>query len=86
MAWAYVVSPGLPHGDGRVDAADASMAGMMRPGLADWDSSDAVFMFAMWAVMMVAMMTPSVAPMVLVHARVLARRWRRKSPLRPPAG
>jgi predicted metal-binding membrane protein len=27
-------------------------------------------MFAMWAVMMVGMMTPSAAPMILIHARV----------------
>jgi predicted metal-binding membrane protein len=43
---------------------------MMAPNLRAWSAADALFMFAMWAVMMTAMMTPSVAPMVLVHARV----------------
>jgi predicted metal-binding membrane protein len=37
-------------------------------------------MFAMWAVMMVAMMTPSVAPMVLVHARVARQALEREKP------
>jgi predicted metal-binding membrane protein len=43
---------------------------MMRPALRPWGIADFAFMFGMWAVMMVGMMTPSVAPMVLIHARV----------------
>ena len=78
LAWAYVVRLATHrHMAGDEAATDASMAGMMRPGLAAWSGGDALFMFAMWAVMMVAMMTPSVAPMVLVHARV-ARQARRE--------
>src|SRR3954447_23927829 len=80
MAWAYVFSLALHMGMADVDVADASMAGMMRPALANWGSSDAVFMFAMWAVMMVAMMTPSVAPMVLVHARVARQALEKEKP------
>jgi len=80
MAWAYVVSLALHMGMADVDVADASMAGMMRPALANWGGSDAVFMFAMWAVMMVAMMTPSVAPMVLVHARVARQALEKEKP------
>jgi predicted metal-binding membrane protein len=46
------------------------MAGMIRPGLAAWSGGDALFMFTMWAAMIIAMTIPSVAPMMLVHARV----------------
>ena len=35
-----------------------------------WSSGDLLLMFAMWAVMMIGMMTPSVAPVVLLYARV----------------
>jgi len=56
-------------------AADA-MAGMdmdamgsaAAPAFRVWGPADFVFMFAMWAVMMTGMMTPSVAPMVLLYA------------------
>jgi predicted metal-binding membrane protein len=80
LAWAYTVR--LAHHMDMVgaDAADASMAGMMRPRLADWSGGDALFIFAMWAVMMVAMMTPSAAPMVLVHARVARQALERSKP------
>jgi predicted metal-binding membrane protein len=81
LAWAYVVRlAGHMHMAAGGDAtADASMA-MMRPNLAAWSGGDAVFMFAMWAVMMTAMMTPSVAPMILVHARVARQAHERKKP------
>ncbi len=49
------------------------MSGMMGPGFVPWSASHFLFMFGMWAVMMIGMMTPSVAPMVLLHA-ALARR------------
>ena len=32
--------------------------------------ADFAFIFAMWAIMMIGMMTPSVAPMILLYARV----------------
>ena len=37
------------------------------------------FVFAMWAVMMVGMMTPSATPMILIYARVGRRRRNRES-------
>jgi predicted metal-binding membrane protein len=49
-----------------------NMPGMtdeMSPGFAAWDFSHALVMFAMWAIMMVGMMMPSVAPVVLLYAR-----------------
>jgi predicted metal-binding membrane protein len=44
--------------------------GLMMPVSAPWQPVEFVFVFAMWAVMMVGMMTPSVAPMILIYARV----------------
>jgi len=35
-----------------------------------WQAMEFASVFAMWAVMMVAMMTPSAAPMFLIYARV----------------
>ena len=40
------------------------------PAFRVWAPADFAFMFAMWSVMMVGMMTPSVAPMVLLYAAV----------------
>src|SRR4051794_10634129 len=38
-----------------------------------WTANTAVLMFLMWAIMMVAMMLPSAAPMVLTYAAVVGR-------------
>jgi len=40
---------------------------------ADWTFHYAIIMFVMWWVMMLAMMLPSAAPMILLHARVTRR-------------
>ncbi|MGH9518373.1 MAG: DUF2182 domain-containing protein [Terriglobales bacterium] len=75
LAWIYVVR--LAAG---MDMGGMTMAGMrmrstglrmvMAPTLTPWTGADLLLMFAMWAVMMVGMMTPSAAPMVLLYARV----------------
>ena len=54
---------------------DMSMPGKdmgtaMAPGFGAWTPANFAFVFAMWAVMMVGMMTPSVTPMVLLYALV----------------
>jgi predicted metal-binding membrane protein len=46
------------------------MSGMMSPHFIPWTAAHFAFMFAMWLVMMVGMMTPSVAPMVLLYVAV----------------
>jgi predicted metal-binding membrane protein len=45
------------------------MAGVGQ-GAPGWSAGDLAMLFAMWSVMMVGMMTPSVAPMILLYARV----------------
>lgn len=66
LAWAYLLSlsrAGMPK---MAMPAMAAMAPVLEP----WSARELFLAFAMWAVMMVGMMTPSVAPMVLLYARV----------------
>ena len=66
LAWAYTVYLGVQH---------QSMVGTMAmPMIMQWSSTDAIFMFFMWAVMMFAMMLPSVTPTVLIFGRVRQKR------------
>jgi predicted metal-binding membrane protein len=62
LAWLYM----LPGG-----GMDWAMTLMPRGHPADWSPSYAALTFLMWAVMMAAMMLPSAAPMLLLHARVV---------------
>jgi predicted metal-binding membrane protein len=51
-------------------ATGSDMSGMMSPGFMPWSASHFAFMSAMWVVMMVGMMTPSVAPTILLYAAI----------------
>jgi predicted metal-binding membrane protein len=78
LAWAYLIQ--LDH---RMSSA-VDRDPMMRMGMAmatAWSARDLFFTFAMWAVMMVGMMTPSAAPMLLLFAAGHARRAKRGVPL-----
>lgn len=46
------------------------MGAAMAPGFSPWTPAHACFVFAMWALMMIGMMTPSATPMVLLYAQV----------------
>lgn len=69
----------------------AGMDAPMTEGLSEmaqlqpWTLTDAVLMFLMWAVMMVAMMVPSATPTILLYARVCRKRGIGGSAL-PPTG
>ncbi|TGW05413.1 DUF2182 domain-containing protein, partial [Mesorhizobium sp. M2D.F.Ca.ET.145.01.1.1] len=78
---ADMAMPGVPVADGAtggmagMDMSNTDIGGMdmgaaVAPGFRTWASADFVFIFTMWAVMMVGMMTPSVAPMLLLYAGV----------------
>jgi predicted metal-binding membrane protein len=74
LAWAYVI---WLAADMKMDGADMNGMrmipagkGLMAPATAPWTAVEFVFVFVMWAVMMVGMMAPSAAPMVLMYARV----------------
>jgi predicted metal-binding membrane protein len=53
------------------------------PAFRSWNIADFGFVFIMWAVMMVGMMTPSVAPMVLLYATVGRKAAANGRPLAP---
>ncbi len=64
VSWLYILAgAGMEMGTGQ------EMAGMMTAPAA-WSAGYALLMFVMWWVMMVAMMLPSAAPMILLHATV----------------
>jgi predicted metal-binding membrane protein len=66
LAWAYTLHLAGQH---------ASMAGAMTmPAMMQWSPTDIVFMLVMWAVMMFAMMLPSVTPTVMIFGRVREKR------------
>src|SRR5688572_22535540 len=65
-------------------ATGFDMSGMMSPDFTPWSAWHFAFMFAMWAVMMIGMMTPSVTPMVLLYAQVARQGAARGHEFAPP--
>lgn len=87
LAWAYVIwlaatmapapaSTGMPG----MEMPGMDMGGALAPALRGWSVGDFAFMFAMWSIMMVGMMLPSVAPMLLVYAGVARQAGSRGKP------
>ena len=75
LAWGYTIYLGVQ---------DASMAGAMAmPRMNQWSATDFVFMLVMWAVMMFAMMLPSVTPTVMIFGRVREKRALAGRPFAP---
>ncbi|GGG33457.1 hypothetical protein GCM10010964_21690 [Caldovatus sediminis] len=66
LAWAYLLL-------GAGMDMDAAMAGAAMAMPMPWSAGQAVLMALMWVLMMVAMMLPSAAPVVLLHATVSRR-------------
>jgi predicted metal-binding membrane protein len=52
----------------------------MSPGFTGWSAAQFLTLLLMWSVMMVGMMTPSVAPMILIYARVARQASTRGTP------
>ena len=77
LAWAYqlYMGWGMKHGS-RVIAA-------LMPRMQAWTAWDVFLLFAMWVIMMAAMMLPSVAPAVLAFAEVNRRHREQRSPFVP---
>ena len=78
LAWLYLVwmanaMPGM--------AGMSEMAHMAMPTIEPWSAGDWLAMFLMWAIMMVAMMLPSAAPMILLYDRVRERQEARGASL-----
>jgi predicted metal-binding membrane protein len=74
LAWAYVRWLAVDMEMGGMDMSGFRMIpagmGLMMPATAPWSALEFAFVFVMWAVMMIGMMTPSAAPMILLYARV----------------
>ena len=68
IAWGYMVY--VSQSSAEMDMSIGMTMGNVRP----WSGVDFSLMFVMWAVMMVAMMVPSAAPMILLFATVNRRR------------
>ena len=68
LAWADLVWLANDMWMGGMDMTGFRMIpagqGLMMPATAPWQPIEYLYMFAMWAVMMIGMMTPSVAPMI----------------------
>jgi predicted metal-binding membrane protein len=84
LAWSYLL---WLSADMKMDGMDMdgyrmipSGMRLMMPADAPWRAMEFVFVFAMWTVMMVGMMTPWAAPMILMYARV-GRQTEAQAPL-----
>ena len=77
LSWAYVSS--LASGMQNM----AMGMEMAMPRVQPWGVTAFAITFAMWAVMMFAMMTPSAAPMILIFAGVNRRRREQRVPYAP---
>jgi len=78
LSWAYVASLASDMQTMGM-ATEAAMPRMHEA----WGVSEFVLTFVMWAVMMVAMMTPSAAPMILMFAGINRRRQKQQVPYVP---
>ncbi len=74
LAWADLVWLARDMAMGGMDMtgfrAIPAGQGLMMPAKAPWLPIEFAYVFAMWVAMMIGMMTPSVAPMILIYARV----------------
>jgi predicted metal-binding membrane protein len=84
LAWAYVIhlsfrmTGAAMNGSSGVDMPPAQMT---MPNGQAWQVEDIIFTLCMWAVMMVAMMTPSATPMILTFASVNRHRSVNETPI-----
>ena len=76
IAWGYTIYVAQSN----ADMGTSMGMGMAMGNVRSWSGADFSLMFEMWAVMMVAMMVPSAAPMVLLFATVNRRRREQSRP------
>jgi predicted metal-binding membrane protein len=74
LAWSYLLWLSTDMSMGGMDMTGLRMIpsgfGLMVPANIPWRAMEFAFVFVMWIVMMVGMMTPSAAPMFLMYSRV----------------
>lgn len=77
LAWLWLLSGAGTGMDIRMTSRPALFPGggdamdMMAMGAAPWSAATWLLIIGMWWIMMIAMMIPSAAPMILLHARVV---------------
>jgi len=76
VAWSYLLHL-------KAAMPDMDMPGMVMPEPRDWGVMAVLLLFLMWAVMMVAMMVPTAAPMTLMYAAVARKAAAQHDPLAP---
>jgi hypothetical protein len=74
-AWAYVLGLSVDMNMSGMDMTGlrmipSGMGAMMQTDM-PWQPMEFAFVFAMWLVMMIGMMTPSAAPMFLIYTRMV---------------
>jgi len=83
LAWSYLIwlswIMSSAMSDSMPGMAEMQMPQMLRP----WTAAEFSTVFAMWSVMMVGMMTPSIAPAILTYVRVSRHPVTRQAPLAP---
>jgi predicted metal-binding membrane protein len=72
LAWLYLVRMAAMMNTAAADKALHAAMGM--PEMAAWGRDELVMLFLMWAVMMIAMMLPSAAPIILLVVGTYRRR------------
>ena len=78
FAWTYTISAARDMGD--MGTSGAAMRTVTMPMTEAWTPRQALMVFVMWAVMMVAMMVPSAAPMVLLFAALNRKKREHEQP------
>ncbi len=90
LAWSYLLWLSTDMSMGGMDMTGFRMIpsgmGLMMAADMPWQTMEFAFIFAMWTVMMVGMMTPSAVPMILMYARVGRQTQTRGSPLAATVG
>jgi len=83
LAWAYMFY--LAWDMQRTMSAGSMQMGMemAMSQVRAWGAVDFLLMFVMWAVMMIAMMVPTAAPMILTFAMINRRRLEQQQPFVP---
>jgi predicted metal-binding membrane protein len=84
-AWVYVVVTARGMTSGPAGMRGQSMASTMdaMTGMQPWTATEFGLRLAMWAVMMVAMMVPTAAPMTLMYAAVARKAAAQHNPVAP---
>lgn len=81
LSWACLIKMAADM-DMPMDMSSMAESGMqIRP----WTSTNFIYMFLMWAVMMVGMMVPTAIPMTLIYAAVARKAAGQGTPLTPSA-